>query len=47
MKTALITGANRGIGLELAKQLQQKQYHVIVACRKSSTKLDALNCQIE
>lgn len=47
MKTALITGANRGIGLELAKQLQQKQYHVIVACRRTSKALDDLNCQIE
>ncbi|MCF6318058.1 MAG: SDR family oxidoreductase [Proteobacteria bacterium] len=47
MKTALITGANRGIGLELAKQLLQKQYHVIVACRESSKELDSLNCQVE
>ena len=47
MKTALITGANRGIGLELAKQLQQKQFHVIVACRKTNSELDALNCQVE
>jgi NAD(P)-dependent dehydrogenase (short-subunit alcohol dehydrogenase family) len=47
MKTALITGANRGIGFELAKQLQAKGYQVIAACRKSSPELDALNCQIE
>ncbi len=47
MKTALITGANRGIGLELAKQLLQKQYHVIAACRESSKELDSLNCQVE
>ena len=47
MKTAFITGANRGIGLELAKQLQQKHYHVIVACRKSNTELETLGCQIE
>lgn len=47
MKTALITGANRGIGLELAKQLQQQNYRVIVACRKSSDELNALNCQVE
>lgn len=47
MKTALITGANRGIGLELAKQLQDKGYNVIAACRKSSQELEALNCQIE
>ncbi len=47
MKTALITGANRGIGLEIAKQLQQQSYKVIVACRHSSKELDALNCQVE
>jgi NAD(P)-dependent dehydrogenase (short-subunit alcohol dehydrogenase family) len=47
MKTALITGANRGIGLELAKQLQQKNYHVIAAVRNSSNDLANLNCQIE
>lgn len=47
MKTALITGANRGIGLELAKQLLQKNFRVIVACRQSSTALEQLDCQIE
>ena len=47
MKTALITGANRGIGLEIAKQLQNKNYKVIAACRKSSQELDKLNVQVE
>ena len=34
MKTVLITGANRGIGLELAKQyLDLKEFQVVATCR--------------
>ncbi|MEM7466064.1 MAG: SDR family NAD(P)-dependent oxidoreductase [Pseudomonadota bacterium] len=36
MKTALVTGANRGLGFEISKQLGQKGYHVVVACRTLS-----------
>lgn len=39
MKTALITGANRGIGLELTRQLRTQGYCVIAVCRKSSEDL--------
>ena len=33
MKTALVTGANRGLGLEISKQLGEKGLHVILGCR--------------
>jgi short-subunit dehydrogenase len=33
MKIALITGANKGIGLEFARQLKDKGYYIIGCCR--------------
>jgi NAD(P)-dependent dehydrogenase (short-subunit alcohol dehydrogenase family) len=42
MATILITGANRGIGLALCRQLIARGDEVIAACRKSSAELDAL-----
>lgn len=40
--TVLITGSNRGIGLELARQYAAKNWNVIATCRNPD-KADALN----
>ena len=42
MPTVLITGANRGIGLELARAYSERGYQVFAACRESSDELDEL-----
>lgn len=47
MGYALVTGANRGIGLELCRQLKARGADVIAVCRKGSAELDALNIRIE
>lgn len=47
MTTTLVTGANRGIGYELAKQLKARGHDVIAVCRKSSSELDRLGVQVE
>ncbi len=39
MSTFLVTGGNRGIGLELCRQLSARGDHVIAACRTSSRAL--------
>lgn len=41
-KVALITGANKGIGLETARQLGLKGYTVLITARDKSRGLDAL-----
>ena len=42
MKNVVITGANRGIGLELAKHYRELDYTVIGICRETSEELDEL-----
>jgi NAD(P)-dependent dehydrogenase (short-subunit alcohol dehydrogenase family) len=47
MTTSLITGSNRGIGLELARQLKARNHRVLAVCRSSSDELDALGVTVE
>src|SRR5205085_9276780 len=47
MPNILITGANRGIGLEFARQYSQSGWDVIATARQSSPELDALGVRIE
>lgn len=47
MGTYLITGANRGIGLEYCRQLKQRGDHVIAVCREASAELKELDVSIE
>jgi NAD(P)-dependent dehydrogenase (short-subunit alcohol dehydrogenase family) len=47
MATYLITGANRGIGYEYCRQLQQRGDAVIAVCRQPSDHLQALGVQVE
>jgi NAD(P)-dependent dehydrogenase (short-subunit alcohol dehydrogenase family) len=46
MEQVLITGANRGIGLELCRQFQARGAEVIGVCRKSSAALDELGVEV-
>ncbi|HHK73698.1 MAG TPA: SDR family oxidoreductase [Rhizobiales bacterium] len=46
MARIVITGANRGIGLELAKLYKSRGDQVAVACRQSSPELDELGLEV-
>lgn len=47
MPTYLVTGANRGIGLEYCRQLKERGDNVIAVCRSTSDELKDLGVQIE
>ncbi len=46
MKHVVLTGANRGIGLALAKHYQQEGWRVTGVCRESSPQLDKVATQV-
>lgn len=46
VKTAVITGANRGIGLALAQKLKIHGYNIIGVCRQKSDELDVIATDI-
>jgi NAD(P)-dependent dehydrogenase (short-subunit alcohol dehydrogenase family) len=46
MTTVLITGANRGIGLEMASQYEARGDEVIAVCRRSSAELEAMGVEV-
>ena len=46
MATVLVTGANRGIGLE-SRQLKAQGDQVVAVCRQATPELEALGVRIE
>ncbi|HEY7381053.1 MAG TPA: SDR family oxidoreductase [Gaiella sp.] len=46
MATWVVTGANRGIGLELCRQVRARGDAVVAACRTASPELAAVGCRV-
>lgn len=46
MATVLVTGANRGIGLQLCRQFAERGDEVIAVCRETTDELSALGVRI-
>jgi NAD(P)-dependent dehydrogenase (short-subunit alcohol dehydrogenase family) len=47
MGIAVVTGANRGIGLELVRQLVARGTETVAVCRRRAAELEALGVQVE
>ena len=47
MATFLVTGANRGIGLEYCRQLKARGDDVVAVCRQTSDELQGLGVRVE
>src|SRR5580658_3636974 len=43
MKNVVVTGANKGIGFEVAKQMAEGGYFVYLGCRNEQNGLDAID----
>jgi NAD(P)-dependent dehydrogenase (short-subunit alcohol dehydrogenase family) len=46
MSLAIVTGSNRGVGLELCRQLAKRGRSVLAACRSPSSQLSALDVEV-
>jgi NAD(P)-dependent dehydrogenase (short-subunit alcohol dehydrogenase family) len=46
MAQALVTGANRGIGLALVELLRQREMNVLATCRKTSVELERTGAEV-
>lgn len=46
MATWIVTGSNRGIGLEICRQLHARGDVVFAACRRTTKELDAIGCKV-
>jgi NAD(P)-dependent dehydrogenase (short-subunit alcohol dehydrogenase family) len=46
MPTALVTGSNRGIGLEFVRQLRARGFHVLATCREASDTLKESGAEV-
>ncbi len=46
MKTVLVTGSNRGIGLALVRQLKERGFRVTAVCRRASEALKSLDVEM-
>jgi NAD(P)-dependent dehydrogenase (short-subunit alcohol dehydrogenase family) len=47
MSVCVVSGANRGIGLELVKALRAREKNVVALCRHASPELEATGARIE
>ena len=46
MSVSVVTGANRGIGLELCRELKRRGREVVAVCRERSKELDELSIRV-